>query len=104
MPVPRIAESPRLRLWSRFLRRLLSVAVVEKRDVCSRLERGEYICVADVGASGRWGPARPLRWQDCSARRRHGRAELELAMLKIAPLHVLRLAQRLVGLSDAVES
>lgn len=86
MPVPRTAERPRLRLWSRFLRRLLSWAVVEKRHVCWRLERDEYTVAADVGASGRCEAARP--WQDCSARWRHGRAELGLAMVKIAPIPV----------------
>lgn len=86
MPVPRIAESPRLRLWSRFLRRLLSGALVEKRHVCWRRERDEYTVAADVGASGRCEAAKPL--QDCSARRRHGRAELGLAMVQIAPIYV----------------
>lgn len=105
MPVPRTADRPRLRLWSRFLRRLLTGAVVEKRQVCCRLERDEYTVVAaDVGASGRCDAARPLRWQDCSARRRHGRAELELAMVKFAPLYVLRPALSPRVLSDAVEA
>ena len=78
---------------------------MEKRQVCWRLESDEYTVVAaDVGASGRCEDARPLRWQDCRACRRHGRAELGLAMAKIGPVHVLRLAQRPRGLSDAMEA
>lgn len=88
MPVPRIAERPRLRLWSRFLRRLLSGAVVEKRQVW-RLDRDGYTVAADAAASGRCEAARPLRWQDCRARRRHGRAEFGLAMVRVAPVYVL---------------
>lgn len=83
MPVFRITESPRWRLWSRFLRRLLSGAVVEKRHVCC-LGRDWYNVAADVGASGRCETVRLLRWRVCSARRMQGRAALGPDMVKIA--------------------